>query len=58
MIAVIRLEPCYRCRRDPGFGVLHTGCALCVRVRQEREAQPTLTVISREPLVFGERAPA
>lgn len=58
MIATIQLRPCDTCRRDPGFGTLHVGCAKCAREHAERERQPRLVVVSRKPLTYGEPAPA
>jgi hypothetical protein len=55
MNVVTRLQPCAVCRHDPGFGTLHTGCARCERTHEERDQQPKLVVVSREPLVYGER---
>lgn len=56
MNATIQLRPCYVCRCDPSFGILHVGCSKCERVKEEREQQPRLVVVSHEPLTYGEAA--
>lgn len=51
---VLRIEACYACARDPGFGAVHVGCPRCKRTLGEPGApQPKLMRVSESPLVYA-----